>query len=157
MSLTSGIWLMASLSCFPFFQWHIVALQCCISFCYTAKRINQIYASISYPLDFLPLSPHRAWSRVPRAMQEVPTGHLFYRQQQQCVYANPNLPIHPTSSSYLGSHTLVLYASVSTFALQISLSVPSCYILSFKTQTGTESRMPCSETHPLHISVAFCL
>ena len=39
-----------------FFYWSIVALHCCVSFCYTAKWISHAYTYIPSFLDFLPIS-----------------------------------------------------------------------------------------------------
>ena len=50
--------------------------------------------------------------------------YLLYTQYQQCIYVNPNLPIHPTPSlSPLGVHTFVLYVCVSIFVLRIICTI----------------------------------
>ena len=50
------------------------------------------------------LGHQRAPSRVPCAVQQVLISYVFYTQQ--CIYVNPNLPIHPTLPSFpLGIHT----------------------------------------------------
>ena len=68
------------------------------------------------------LGHHRALSRVPCAIQSVLIRYLFYIQQ--CIYVNPNLPVHPTPPSPLGNHKFVLYNCVFISALQISSTVP---------------------------------
>ena len=62
------------------------------------SKVNQLYV-FKYPLFFVfpsNLGHHRALSRVPHAIQQVLISYLFYTQYQQCIYVNPNLPIHPT-------------------------------------------------------------
>ena len=92
-------------------------------------KVNHLYVYI-YPLFFrFPshLGHHRALSRVPCAIQQVLISYLFYTQQ--CIYVNPNLPIHPTPPPPLGIHKFVLYICVSISALQISSSLFECYSL----------------------------
>ena len=60
------------------------------------------------------LGHHRALSRVPCVIQQVLISYLFYTQQ--CICVNPNLPVHPTPFSPLGSICL-LSMSVSLFLL----------------------------------------
>ena len=61
-------------------------------------------------------------------IQQVLISYLFYTYE--CIYVNPNLPIHPTTTtrqpllSPLGVHTFVLYICVSISALQTGSSVP---------------------------------
>ena len=75
---------------FFFFNWVIIALQCCISFCFTAKWISYMYTYIPSFLHFLPIY--------------VTTDHLvefpvLYSRFSLVIYfihsINPNLPIHP--------------------------------------------------------------
>ena len=90
------------------------------------SKVNQLYVYIC-PLFFgFPshLGHQRALSRVPCVVQQVLISYLFYTQYQQCIYVNPNLPIHPSPTSPLGIHTFVLYVCVSISALQASSSVP---------------------------------
>ena len=90
---------------FFFFNWGIVALQCCVSFCYTMNWISYMYTYIPSLLDLPPtptpnpthLGHHRAPSWAPCVIQQVPTSYLFYTWQ--CRYVNPNLSIHPTPPS----------------------------------------------------------
>ena len=65
------------------------------------SKVNQPHVYI-YPLflGFLShLGQHRAMSRVPCAVQSVLISYLFYTQQ--CIYVNPNLPMHPSHPSPL--------------------------------------------------------
>ena len=39
---------------------------------------------------------HSKLSRVPCSIQQVLISYLFYSQSQQCIYANPSLPIPPS-------------------------------------------------------------
>ena len=78
------------------------------------SEVNELYVYI-YPLLFgFPshLGHHRALSRVPCALQQVLISYLFYTQQ--CIYVNPNLPIH---------HTPLFPTSVSICLLSTSMSL----------------------------------
>ena len=61
-------------------------------------------------------------------IQQALISYPFYTYQ--CIYVNPNLPVHPTTTPHhhhfprLGVHTFVLYNCVSISALQTSSSVP---------------------------------
>ena len=46
------------------------------------------------------------------ALQQVIIGYLFYSQYQQCIYVNPNLPIHPITSLPLWYHVCSLHLSL---------------------------------------------
>ena len=56
-----------------------------------------------YIPSFFLFPPHlghcKALSSVPCATQQVLISYLFYIQNQQCIYVNPNLQIPPTSPS----------------------------------------------------------
>ena len=57
-----------------------VALQCCVSFCYTVEIYVYIYSLFfGFPSY---LSPHRALSRVSWAVQFVLISYLFYSSVQ---------------------------------------------------------------------------
>ena len=97
-----------------FFYWSIVALHCCVSFC--SSKVNQPYTYIQLFFFGFPshLGHHSALSRVPCVTQQILISYLFYTQQ--CIYVNPNLPIHPTPPSPLVSIHL-FSTSVSLFLL----------------------------------------
>ena len=69
------------------------------------------------------LGRHRARSGVSGAIQQVHISYLFYPQDQQYMYVNPSLPVHPASPFPLGIHKFILYLCVSISALQIRSSI----------------------------------
>ena len=98
------------------FNQSIVALLCCVSFLLYSK-MNQSYIYV-YPLLFgFPFQTKQS-----SLSYTVGSYYLFYAQQS--VYVSPNLPILSTPPSPLCNHKFVLYMCDSTFALQISSSVP---------------------------------
>ena len=61
------------------------------------SKLNHLYIHI-YPLSLwfpFHLGHHKALSSVPCAPWQVLINYLFYTKQ--CIYANPNLPVHLTS------------------------------------------------------------
>ena len=80
-----------------FFNWSIVTLQCCVSFCCIMKWISYMYTYIPSFLDLPPPPSPPSWSPQGPELSllcyaQVPASCLFYTQQ--CIYAN--LPIHLT-------------------------------------------------------------
>ena len=107
------------------FYWSIVALQCCISFCYTAKWIHYMYKI--YPLIFgLPshLCNHIEMSRAPCAIQEVLVTCFIHSS----VYMSIPIPQFIQPSLTPSIPMSVLYICVSISASQISSSVSLFYI-----------------------------
>ena len=115
---------------FLFFYWHVLALQCCVSFCYTEESISYMYTCIPChlvlppspaPLHLAPLSSHlghnRALSLASCALQEIPTSCVTHGVVDmsipifQLASPSPSLPVQ-------------IYIYISVLALKISSSVP---------------------------------
>ena len=65
------------------------------------------------------------WSRFPSATQQALVAYAFYTQQ--CVYANPKLPIYPSPLLSFGNHKFIFYICGSISVLLISLKI-ICFI-----------------------------
>ena len=80
----------------------IGALQCCVSFYCTVKWISYMYTYIPSVLDLrptTPVSPHRAASWAPTAVNQLPTSQLSYTRQcymsvpiSQLILLSPSPP-----------------------------------------------------------------
>ena len=110
-----------------FFNWTIIALQCCASFYCIASWIRYVYTEIPFLLSLLPTSPPSQPSRSPQsteltpcAVQQLPA--ILHMVVYTCQCHTPNLShlLSPASSVYKS----VLYVCISIPALQIGLSVP---------------------------------
>ena len=109
------------------FYWSIFAYNIVL-----VSVVEQSGSAISIhisPLFLFPshLSHHRALNRVPELYGRFSIAICFILSISS-VYVNPNFPIHSTSPSHIGVHTLVLYIWVSISALQIRSSISFFYI-----------------------------
>ena len=92
----------------------IVALQCRVSFHYTAKGISAMFTRISSFFNFLPTQlTTEHWVELP-VLHSRFTNYLFHKCYKQCIHANVNPPINPTYSFppwylYICSLHLCLY------------------------------------------------
>ena len=70
---------------FNFFNWRIIALQCCVGLCHTTMWISHKYTHIAppswawlSPSHPTPLGCHRSPGWVPCVMQQLPSSYLFH-------------------------------------------------------------------------------
>ena len=119
------------------FYWSIVALECCVSFCYTMKSNGYIYTYIPSPLALAPTPPASCLSMSSQSSQ---LSSVLYSRfiftvcfTHGSVFVNPNLPIDPTLPfpPPPGVHMSTLYACVSIPGLQRGSSVPNVISIFF--------------------------
>ena len=128
------IYLHLSYVIFILFYWHIVALQCCVSFCWTTEWISYMNTYIPSPLTLLPTLPPRSLPR--RSSQSPELSSLLH------CFTLP-LPVCPTrggvysqscSAAYLAlalspphhhAHMSLLCVCTPVPTLQTDSSVPS--------------------------------
>ena len=82
-SRTRLMWLSSSSSLF--FNWRIIALQCCDGFCHTTTQVSHNYMHIPSllslpptPPHLTPLGHHTAPSWAPWFIEQLPTSSLFH-------------------------------------------------------------------------------
>ena len=103
-----------------FFNWRIIALQCCVGFCHTTRWISHRYTYIPSLLSLSPTPPtpphstplgcHRAPGWVACFIQQLPVSYLFYTLQCLCFSAALSIP--PTLSFWAEFSWVVLPACV---------------------------------------------
>ena len=119
---------------FIFFNWNIINCFTKLHQLLLYNGINQPYVYIySLPLDPPPTLPHptflghhRAPSRAPCTIQQLPTGYLLYTWW--CIYVKASLSICPALSFLHHVYKFILYICISIPGLQICSSVPFSYI-----------------------------
>ena len=107
-------------------RWGIIALQCCVSFCYTTAWTSYQYTYVPSLLS-LPSAPP---SRPSRSSQSTSWAPLPYRSLTPAIYLtlisvyfNATLSIHPNLSYPCCVHKSVFYVCFSIPALKIDSSV----------------------------------
>ena len=94
-----------------FFNWSIIALQCCIRFCWTKVQISYKYTYVPHswedtyiqPPPSHPLGHHRALTWAPRALKRFPLAICSYMVVHICQSVSlsssqPLLPPPPLST-----------------------------------------------------------
>ena len=109
-----------------FFNWRIIALQCCVAFCHTTMWISLKYTYILslLSLPFTPSSnpsPSRASPSTAPCVIQVPT--IYFTHGNVCISMLISQFV-PPSSSPCCVHKSILYVFVSSPALQIGSSLP---------------------------------
>ena len=108
-----------------FFNWRIIALQCCVGFCHTSTWISCTYTCVPSLLNLHPTLhpiPLLGWySTGLSSLCHIANPHWLsiYFYTWLCIYLNGTLSTHPACSFSHCVHKSIIYVCVSIAAPNI--------------------------------------